>query len=142
MSYRNLALSIRQPWAELILQGRKTIEIRTWDTDYRGPFWLHTGKSADLELDRRFGVSNLPRGAFVGRVFLESISPIDAARWELWRSQHCDAGRYEPGRLAWILSSPERLLEPVPAPGQLKLFGIEDAIAQRLRASLPADRLT
>ena len=30
------ALSIRQPWAELILQGRKTIELRTWKTSYRG----------------------------------------------------------------------------------------------------------
>ena len=30
------ALSIRQPWAELILQGRKTIELRTWKTCYRG----------------------------------------------------------------------------------------------------------
>ena len=30
------ALSIRQPWAELIMQGRKTLELRTWRTNYRG----------------------------------------------------------------------------------------------------------
>ncbi|UVK35801.1 ASCH domain-containing protein (plasmid) [Mesorhizobium sp. AR10] len=142
MSDPNLALSIRQPWAELILQGRKTIEVRTWDTDYRGRFWLHTGKSADPDLDRRMGVSNPPRGFFVGRVMLESISPIDAARWELWRSKHLGSGRYEPGMLAWILSSPERLAEPVPAPGKLKLFEIDDAVVRQLRARLIVGRAT
>jgi ASCH domain-containing protein len=34
-----LALSVRQPWAELILTGRKKIELRTWTTDHRGPLW-------------------------------------------------------------------------------------------------------
>jgi hypothetical protein len=87
-------------------------------------------------------VSNLPRGAFIGRVVLESISPMDAARWELWRSQHLDFGRYEPGMLAWILSSPERLTEPVPAPGKLKLFEIDDVLALQLRAHLVVGRAT
>ena len=52
MRNSELALSIRQPWAELILQSRKTIELRSWDTDYRGYLWLHTGKGAAPDLDR------------------------------------------------------------------------------------------
>jgi len=35
------ALSIRHPWLELILLGRKTLEIRSWPTSYRGPIYLH-----------------------------------------------------------------------------------------------------
>ncbi|WP_175429652.1 ASCH domain-containing protein [Azospirillum argentinense] len=136
MSDLDLALSIRQPWSELILQGRKTIEVRTWDTNHRGPIWLHTGKFADPDLDRSLGVSNLPRGAFVGRIILTSISPIDAGRWEHWRSQHLDLGHYKPGMFAWILSSPERLTGPVPAPGKLGLFEVDNALARRLRAAL------
>jgi hypothetical protein len=31
------ALSFRQPWAELVLQGRKTMDLRTYTTHYRGP---------------------------------------------------------------------------------------------------------
>ena len=130
------ALSIRQPWAELILQGRKTIEVRSWDTDHRGPLWLHTGKFADPELDRRFGIANPPRGAFVGRIILESISPIDPARWQTWRNLHLDPGGYQPGMLAWILSSPERLTVPLPAPGKLKLYEVDDALALHLRGRL------
>ena len=110
--------------------------MRNWDTEYRGLLWLHTGKFADLDLDRHFGIFNPPRGAFVGRVSLESISPIDAARWQTWRGEHLDPGHYEPGLLAWILSSPERMTMPVPAPGKLKLFEVDDALARRLRARL------
>jgi predicted transcriptional regulator len=136
MSQVEWALSIRQPWAELILQGRKTIELRTWETDYRGPFWLHTGRSDELDLDRSFGPPDPPRGAFVGRITLEDISPIDAQRWEQWRGQHLDSGRYQPGLFAWHLSSAERLRQPVPAPGRLKLFKVDEALARRLHAAL------
>lgn len=41
------ALSIRQPWAWLIVNGHKDIENRTWPTNYRGPILIHTGLKAD-----------------------------------------------------------------------------------------------
>lgn len=34
------ALSVKQPWAELIASGRKRIELRTWSTTYRGPLLI------------------------------------------------------------------------------------------------------
>lgn len=38
------AISIREPWASLILTGKKTIETRTWKTSYRGPLLLCAAK--------------------------------------------------------------------------------------------------
>ena len=38
------ALSIRQPWAYLIVNGYKDIENRDWPTRYRGPVLIHAGK--------------------------------------------------------------------------------------------------
>ena len=38
------ALSIRQPWAWLIVNGFKDIENRTWATKYRGKFSVHASK--------------------------------------------------------------------------------------------------
>lgn len=38
------ALTIRQPWAWLILHGGKDIENRRWNTSYRGQFLIHAGK--------------------------------------------------------------------------------------------------
>jgi hypothetical protein len=39
------ALSIRQPWAWLIVNGHKPIENREWRTAYRGPVLIHAGKT-------------------------------------------------------------------------------------------------
>ena len=40
-------LTIRQPYASLILSGRKTIEFRSWPAKYRGPLAIHAGKGID-----------------------------------------------------------------------------------------------
>lgn len=36
-------LSIRQPWAWLIVNGHKTVENRDWHTPFRGRFLIHAG---------------------------------------------------------------------------------------------------
>lgn len=38
------ALSIRQPWAWLIVNGHKDIENRDWYTNYRGTLLIHAGQ--------------------------------------------------------------------------------------------------
>lgn len=37
-------LSIRQPWAWLIIHGGKDIENRSWTTKFRGRFYVHASK--------------------------------------------------------------------------------------------------
>lgn len=39
------ALSIRQPWAWLIVNGHKDIENRDWSTPFRGRFLVHASKT-------------------------------------------------------------------------------------------------
>jgi len=41
------ALSIKPPWIELIVEGRKTIETRTWRTNYRGKILLCSSQTVD-----------------------------------------------------------------------------------------------
>lgn len=36
-------LSIRQPWAWLIVNGHKLVENRDWSTPFRGRFLIHAG---------------------------------------------------------------------------------------------------
>lgn len=38
------ALTLTQPWATLVAVGAKTIETRSWRTDYRGPLAIHAAK--------------------------------------------------------------------------------------------------
>lgn len=41
------ALSVKQPWAELIALGIKDIENRTWKTKFRGRVYIHASKVKD-----------------------------------------------------------------------------------------------
>ena len=41
------ALTIHQPYAELIAKGEKFVENRAWKTNYRGPLAIHAGKSRE-----------------------------------------------------------------------------------------------
>jgi hypothetical protein len=116
------ALSVRQPWAELIVSGRKSIEVRSWPTVYRGRIWIHAPQRSYPEEERAFGLVDLPKGQFVGSVNLCATVRFDLDRWELWRDKHLNHGEYEPGQYAWILNAPNRFKHPVPGRGQLNLF--------------------
>ncbi|HKB03163.1 MAG TPA: ASCH domain-containing protein [Gemmataceae bacterium] len=41
------ALSVKQPWAALIVAGRKSIEVRKWATSIRGRVYIHAARTAD-----------------------------------------------------------------------------------------------
>lgn len=41
------ALSIKQPWAALLVHGRKSIEVRRWPTARRGPVLIHAARVPD-----------------------------------------------------------------------------------------------
>jgi hypothetical protein len=41
------ALSLKQPWATLLVYGRKTIEIRSWATRQRGRILIHAARVPD-----------------------------------------------------------------------------------------------
>jgi hypothetical protein len=44
---RTYALSIKQPWAALVVAGVKSIEVRTWPTRIRGRVLIHAARLAD-----------------------------------------------------------------------------------------------
>lgn len=41
------ALSLKQPWAALVIAGRKAIEVRKWATSIRGRIYIHAAQVAD-----------------------------------------------------------------------------------------------
>ena len=67
------ALSIKQPFAELILQKKKIIELRKWNTKFRGYFLIHSPKIPDKKSMKKFGFKNLPLGCIVGKAFLINV---------------------------------------------------------------------
>ena len=48
------ALTIKQPWASLIMQGIKKYEFRSWQTKYRGDILIHSSKQVDKEAMKKY----------------------------------------------------------------------------------------
>lgn len=67
------ALSLKQPWAELVVSGKKTIEVRKWNSKFRGEFLVHASKNIDKDAMAVFGFSELPLGCIVGKVELINV---------------------------------------------------------------------
>jgi hypothetical protein len=47
MKEAELALSVKQPWAALLVYGRKFVEVRRWPTTRRGRILIHAAGEAD-----------------------------------------------------------------------------------------------
>ena len=125
-SVRGVGLSIRQPWVELILLGRKTIEVRSWSTKHRGDLWLHAGKPVDAKACAATGTpaSELRRGALVGVARVVECFEFDRASWARHQSAHLNYIDFRPGLFGWLLEGARRI-EPVPYLGKLGLMKID-----------------
>ncbi|MGH7201959.1 MAG: ASCH domain-containing protein [Planctomycetaceae bacterium] len=120
MSHPNpdlIALGIRQPWAELIVRGAKTIEVRSQPTNVRGRIYVYASKKIaehpgameaverhDLDLDA------LPRGVLVGTVTVLASRAATAAD----AGAACVPPQSLRNRYAWVLAEPQRLPDPLP----------------------------
>jgi hypothetical protein len=120
------ALSIRQPWAELILRGRKIYEIRPRTTRERGRIWIHAGLVFEMRSVEQAGLAmpDLVRGALVGTVEIVDCVPFTQEIAEEMRAVGGYFGTWSPGGYAWAVTNPQRLATPVPWRGQLGLFSI------------------
>jgi hypothetical protein len=115
------SLSIRQPWAWLIIQGHKDVENREWSTDYVGPLLIHASKTAAKReyaelretLHEEMGIlvpelEVIERGGIVGMVDLLGCADDSDSPWYT-------------GAIAWRLANP-RPLPFHPCKGALQLF--------------------
>lgn len=87
------ALSIRQPWAWLIVNGHKDVENRSWPTKFRGPVLIHAGKGMTQDeyaiahvIAAEQGVSlprftELERGGIVGQAEIVDCVTSSESPW-------------------------------------------------------------
>jgi hypothetical protein len=72
------AISIRQPWAELILRGVKTIECRSRPTRVRGQLWIYATQRLAIRPSLVIAVF-LPAGAIAPVGYSCELRPLDGA---------------------------------------------------------------
>jgi predicted transcriptional regulator len=104
-------LSLKQPFAELVVSGRKTIELRNWTTKFRGNFLVHASKIQDLKSMKKFGFSALPVGKIVGEAELVDIKTYrDEKEHAADRLKHLADSSW--GRYGFILKNARRIDGP------------------------------
>jgi hypothetical protein len=136
------AMSVRQPWADLILSGRKSLELRTWEPNLRGRILIHAGKAVVEEACRRYGLDRhrLTTGALLGSVEVAGVVRLTPENWSRLATSHLDWGRFAPDLLGWELREPRWLPRPIPWRGALGLFEVPDSVIGPATAPGPEAR--
>ena len=116
-------LSIKQPFVELILSGKKTIEIRSWNTKFRGEFLIHASKNPDKEAMKKFGFEKLPTGKILGKVNLIDVKDYEKTKdFESDQNKHNAISDY--GGFGFILKNPKRIT-PIEINGKLGFWNYD-----------------
>lgn len=119
------ALSFRQPWAELILQGQQSIILKPTATAHRGPLAIHVAQKIDKAACQQHQLPlTLPRGGVIGLVTLTHTQALSETTYHATQQQHLNHRPYQPKLHAWHLSNPRRLPALVPLPGRMTLFNV------------------
>jgi hypothetical protein len=143
------ALSIKQPWATLVLLGLKTIEVRRWSTPIRGRIHLHAGKLTD---ERPEGWSRVPeehfgltarRGGVVGAVELVECLTYRSIRDF---TRHCqlhfnDPSWFRPPRLYGFRFENPKIVPFRAFPGQVKFFSVAPPTKRATSAPISSESL-
>lgn len=117
------AISIKQPWAGLIANGKKTIETRTWNTSYRGPLLICAGKTIDEPLAKYLKQMN---GFDTAGPLGMAVAIVELAATGIMHQVHEAAALCEarPGLFAWRLDAVQRI-QHFPVRGRLGLFDVD-----------------
>lgn len=131
------AISIRQPWAWLIVHAGKDIENRTWPTRYRGPVLIHAAKgmtrgewedawtfaqgssASPKALSAGVTRDTIARGGFVGIADLIDCRGPAQANLSRWHIAGC---------FGFVLAN-VRPIPFTPYKGALGLFDVPEGIA-------------
>jgi hypothetical protein len=106
------AISIKQPWASLIAAGIKTLEIRQWSTEHRGPLLIVSSRRPVIE-GHRHGQA------------LCIVNVVECRRMTREDLPFACIQDFYFDHYAWVLKD-VKLIEPFGVMGQLRLFDVPD----------------
>ena len=127
-------LSLTEPYATLIKKGVKTIETRSWKTNYRGKLYIHASSTrisreykANQELMSLVDIEELSYGNIICCCELtDCVLMTDSFIEEIMKNRNeYKSGIYAPGRYAWILRNIAVLDQPIPAKGHLGIWNLD-----------------
>lgn len=122
-------LSVSQPFADLIIKGKKTIELRHWNTKYRGEILIHSPSKIRFDDCKRLSIDpqNIITGAIIGKVTIYDVKKYQTKKelTEDKKFHFANDGYFSNKTFGFLLKSPKEFKIPIAAKGKLGLFEIE-----------------
>lgn len=133
------ALSLKQPYASLVVTGAKTIELRNWKTNHRGEFLIHASKVpmkgdfTEFLLEKNL----LPLGAIIGKASLQHVKKYSSIfDWTNDKKHHLAGPEFQSSSYGFILTNPIKFKEPIPCEGALNLWDVPEHIMKLVEMQL------
>ncbi len=126
-------LSLRQPYADLLAFGEKTIELRKWYTKFRGEFLIHASKNIDLQACERLDIDidKLTIGAIIGSAFLYDFKEYsNQEEFNKDKQKHFSlVTKYFDGyKYGFLIRNARMFKKSIPYPGKLRFFEVDNSI--------------
>lgn len=120
-------LSISQPFADLIISGKKTIELRKWNTNFRGEFLIHAPIKIRIEDCKRLKITKkLVTGVIIGKAELYDVKKYNSSK-EVKKDEkfHFASKNFQDKTFGFKIKNVKPLRIPIPWKGQLGFFDVE-----------------
>lgn len=113
------AISVKQPWANWIADGGKTIETRSWSTRHRGPLLIVSSTKPDtVALMGEPAAKHGPYGYAIATAILTDCRLMK-------RTDEISAlCKKHAGTMAWVLTDIKRI-KPFPVRGRMGLYDVK-----------------
>ena len=143
------AISSQQPFPSAIAQGKKTIELKTWATRYRGMIAIHAGKqwyggvklpgrvteekiqpikNALKRMSMSGKIADYPMGAIIAVARLVACRHLTSDEYKALQNEHRSDAAWEPNEYAWFFEDVRQLDTPIETRGYLGLFPVSATI--------------
>lgn len=138
-------ISVHQPWAYLSAAGHRKIEVRSWDTKYRGPILIHAGLSIEWDEYERLNLPDTRRtnwdikqlvvGSIIGQATITKTELVTESRWEELSLLHLEGGKrcYDNNTYCWFLMKARLFQKPIPCLGRLGFFDVSFELIRQKR---------
>jgi hypothetical protein len=133
-------ITVKQPWASLIVHGIKDIENRTWKTNFRGRVLIHAGVTHSKREDREllyflnqwqrneaykklelFYDKRMPYGTIIGSVEIVDCVINHPSIWAEKTEYKHGIAQHKP-IWNWVLKNPILFDKPIPCKGALSFW--------------------
>ena len=120
-------LSVSQPFANLIISGKKIIELRKWNTNFRGEFLIHAPIKIRKEDCKRLKINEeLVTGAIIGKADLYQVKKYNSIKEIRADQKFHFASKYFHNRtFGFMIKNAKSFRIPIPCKGKLGFFEVE-----------------